>query len=292
MNSGRQSVFAVRSPWTATFEKLVSLVESDLLIASPFITRSAASRVISRLEQRGNRDLLSVRLITDLRPDSVLAGGMDLDVLTELGKRLPGFKLMHLPGVHAKVYVADRKMAVVSSGNLTESGLNRNVEYGVALLGEEIVGEIRSDFEGYASLGAQISVSEVASLSAEMDELRTLFQNAQRSVRVRARRAFDEKLKSARLNVLRQRAKGQSTHAIFAATLKFLLRNGPLSTAELQPLVQLLHPDLCDDSVERIIDGVYFGKKWKHHVRGAQVSLRRHGEIRFDGARWHLVGAS
>lgn len=133
MNSGNQFVFAVRSPWTATFEKLVSLVESDLLIASPFITRSAASRVISQLVQRGNCDLLSVRLITDLRPDSVLAGSMDLDVLTEIAERLPCFKLTHLPGIHAKVYVADCKMAVVSSGNLTESGLNRNVEYGVAL---------------------------------------------------------------------------------------------------------------------------------------------------------------
>lgn len=289
MNSDRQSVTAIRSPWTGTLEKLVSLVERDLLISSPFITRSAASRVIGQLERRANRESLQLRFITDLRPDSVLAGSMDLDVLTEIAERLPCFKLTHLPGIHAKVYVADCKMAVVSSGNLTDPGLQRNVEYGVALSDKDIVTEIRSDFESYASLGAQISISEIASLSTEMEELRALFREAQKSIRGRARRAFDEKLKSAQLMVLRQRAKGKSSHAIFCETIKFLLKNGPLSTAEMQPLVQLIHPDLCDDSIERVIDGVYFGKKWKHHVRGAQVSLRRHGEIQFDGKRWRLA---
>ncbi len=222
----------------------------------------------------------------------MLAGSMDLDVLTEIAEQLPCFELTHLPGIHAKVYVADCKMAVVSSGNLTEPGLQRNVEYGVALCGEKIVREIRSDFESYATLGARISVSEVASLSAEIDELRVLFRQAQKSIRRKARLAFDEKLKSAQLSVLRQRAKGNSTHAIFCETIKFLLKHGPLSTSELHPLIQLLHPDLCDDSIERVIDGVYFGKKWKHHVRGAQVSLKRHGKIRFDGERWRLAEES
>ena len=62
-----------------------------------------------------------------------------------------------------------------------------------------------------------------------------------------------------------------------------------MRTEELHPLVQLLHPDLCDDSVDRVIDGEHFGKKWKHYVRNAQQYLKRHGEIRFDGSRWHMA---
>lgn len=59
---------------------------------------------------------------------------------------------------------------------------------------------------------------------------------------------------------------------------------------ELHPLIQRLQPDLCDDSIDRVIEGVHFGKKWKHHVRSAQQFLKRQGRIRYDGARWHLVG--
>jgi hypothetical protein len=37
-----------------------------------------------------------------------------------------------------------------------------------------------------------------------------------------------------------------------------------------------------------MIDGVNFGKKWKHQVRTAQQHLKRQGEISFDGERWSL----
>jgi len=180
-------------------------------------------------------------------------------------------------------------MAIVTSGNLTEAGLRGNVEYGVALSEEGIVKEVRSDFESYASLGAKVSLEDVAALSAETEDLKTLFQRAERSLRDRARRAFEEKLESTHLRLLGHRAKGKTTHAIFSDTVRFLLAKRPLRTEELHPLVNLLHPDLCDDSTDRVIDGVHFGKKWKHYVRNAQQYLKRHGEIRFDGARWHLI---
>ena len=214
---------------------------------------------------------------------------MDLNALSELGASLPGFELTHLPSVHAKAYVADSKMAIVTSGNLTRPGLSGNVEYGVALADERIVSEVRSDLEDYATLGVRISMADVAALAVEMLELRDLFQREQTSVRERARRAFKEKLESTHVQLLRHRIKGKTTHAIFSEAIRFLLAKGPLRTEELHPLIQLLHPDLCDDSVDRIIDGEHFGKKWKHYVRNAQQYLKRHGEIQFDGSRWQMV---
>jgi len=100
---------------------------------------------------------------------------------------------------------------------------------------------------------------------------------------------FQEKLDAARIRILRHRAKGKSTHAILADTILFLLSKGPLRTVELHPMIQHLHPDICDDSVDRVLDGVHFGKKWKHHVRTAQQFLKREGRIRYDGQRWHLA---
>ncbi len=178
---------------------------------------------------------------------------------------------------------------IVTSGNLTELGLYGNVEYGIALAEAAFVKEVRSDFEGYASLGAKVSIEDVGELSSEIEELRALYKRAEKSIRAQARRAFQEKLKLTHVRLLRHRARGKTTHAIFSDTIRFLLFKGPLRTEELHPLIQLIHPDLCDDSVDRVIGDVHFGKKWKHYVRNAQQYLKRHGEIEFDGACWELT---
>lgn len=279
----------LHSPWTVAFDSLLSSVRDDLLLACPFVTRFATERILKHLNRARVRGSVRLRLITDLRPESSLAGSMDLEAVGELGKEVPGFKLTHLPSLHAKVYVADRRAAIVTSGNLTESGLRGNVEYGLAIADRSTVERIRTDLEGYASLGAEVSVGDVAAFSAEIRDLKKLFREAERSVRREAQRAFKERLASAHTALMRHRAKGKTTHAIFSDTLRFLLSKGPLRTEELHPMVQLLHPDLCDDSIDRVIDGVSFGKKWKHFVRTAQQHLKRRGEIEFDGARWRIT---
>ena len=289
MSADQQTISLLRSPWAQTLHELVSLVDEDLLIACPFLKGSAAERIVSRLDQRGLLDSVRLRIITDLRPESALAGSMDLSALAEFGRRVPRFELTHLPSVHAKVYVADSKMAIVTSGNLTESGLYYNVEYGIALAEDRIVKQVRSDFEGYCSLGAKVSIEDMGQLSSEIEELRALYKLAEKPIRAQARRAFQEKLKLTHLRLLRHRARGKTTHAIFSDTIRFLLAKGPLRTEDLHPMIKLIHPDLCDDSVDRIIGDVHFGKKWKHYVRNAQQYLKRHGEIEFDGERWHLT---
>lgn len=289
MGSGLEDVSLVRSPWIGSLETLLSAVGHDLLIACPFVKRFATERILTQLDRRQLRQSVRLRLITDLRPESTLSGSMDLDALEELGRHIPGFQLTHLPSVHAKVYVADWKMAIVSSGNLTEPGLLGNVEYGVALANRAMVRQIRTDLEGYASLGANVPMEDVTALLAEVQDLKKLFQAAEKSIRKKARLAFKKKLRSTHVRLLHHRARGKTTHAIFSDTIRFLLAKGPLRTEELHPLIQLLHPDLCDDSVDRVIDGVHFGKKWKHYVRTAQQHLKRRGQIQFDGTRWHLV---
>ncbi len=286
--SRNQDVSLLRSPWTDDLCELLSSVEEDLLIACPFVKRSGTDHIVSQLSRRGLLQQVRVGLITDLRPESVLAGSMDLDALVELGGHIPNFNLTHLPGVHAKVYVADLTMAIVTSGNLTHSGLRGNVEYGVALTEKTIVGQIRADFEGFESLGADISREDAAALSVEMRDLKKLFTRAQKSIKQQARKLFEERLEDTHVQLLRRRVSGGTPHSVFADTIKFLLLKGPLGTAEMHPLIQAIHPDLCDDSVDRTIDGVNFGKKWKHQVRTAQQHLKRQAEISFDGERWSL----
>lgn len=279
----------VRSPWAESFGRLVSMAEHDLLLVSPFVKIQPTEQILTILRRRGTDQHVRVVALTNLRPESLLNGSTDVEAFSELSRSLPFFELFHLPSLHAKAYAADDRVAVVTSANLTQPGMTGNLEYGVAFTDEAAVRKIRRDFAGYSLLGAKVAASDIDALVAETSELRDAFAEAERSIRAGAKRAFHTRLEAANIRLLRRRARGRTTQAILSDTILFLLSNGPLRTVELHPLIQQLHPDICDDSIDRVIDGVHFGKRWKHHVRSAQSHLKADGKIRTDGERWHIT---
>ncbi|MGB6200171.1 MAG: phospholipase D-like domain-containing protein [Candidatus Acidiferrales bacterium] len=281
----------IRSPWQPQFRELISVARQNLLLACPFITRSATRSITDCLRKSGLLETLRVTCLTNIRPESVLGGSLDLDGLADLGRQLGHFRLFHMPSLHAKVYIADDRRAIVTSGNLTEGGLAGNCEYGVELSDPEVVTEIRKDFEGYSRLGAMISTDEAAALARDLLQLRGIYEATERKVLKDAGRAFRKRLGQANDELLRLRARGGSTHAIFSDTIEYLLAKGPLRTVDLHPLIQRMHPDICDDRIDRIIDGFNFGKKWKHHVRTAQQALKRADKIEYNGRTWRLTNS-
>jgi hypothetical protein len=62
-----------------------------------------------------------------------------------------------------------------------------------------------------------------------------------------------------------------------------------MATEQMHPLIQAIHPDLCDDSIDRVIDGKRFGKKWKHAVRTAQQQLKKRGVVKYEEGLWRLA---
>ena len=101
------------------------------------------------------------------------------------------------------------------------------------------------------------------------------------------RRRFEESLRSAEDSLIRIRLAGGPVHTVFARTIEYLLRShGVMATEGLHPLIKAIHPDLCDDSVDRVIDGKRFGKKWKHAVRTAQQQLKKRGVICYENGLW------
>ncbi|MGH9531512.1 MAG: phospholipase D-like domain-containing protein, partial [Terriglobales bacterium] len=171
----------LKNPWTETFLRLIALVQKDLLLISPFVKAHSTNQILSGLRQRGIETDVRVAVLTNLRPESVLNGSLDLDGLLDLSRGLPRFELTHLPSLHAKVYVADSRMAVVTSANLTPSGISGNLEYGVAFVDQRTVADVRRDFESYALLGARISLPDLEVLVQETSELKEVFKRAERS---------------------------------------------------------------------------------------------------------------
>lgn len=275
------------SPWLDTFELFVQEIRESALIASPFITSQPLKLLSSRLTLG---KWPTIEILTSLAADNLLDGSTDASALAAFTREVPSTIVRHLPGLHAKVYIADDKLAIVTSSNLTVAGLKHNYEFGVLLRDKQAVQSISSDLRAYADLGSLISSAELDDLGHISQDLQKRQNELLRSAKAQLRREFQSRVEAARETLRRLRAKlGESTNSIFSRTIVYLLGHGPLSTGELHPLIQQIHSDICDDSIDRVINGVRFGRRWKHLVRGAQVTLRRQGLIRFDGRKWHLV---
>ena len=212
---------------------------------------------------------------------------MDIAAVRDLTLSV-GTACTHVPRLHAKAYVADNSLALVTSANLTHGGMYRNEEYGVLLRDPASVAEIRAHFTLLAGTGVPLPGDRLAALAAEHSPT---YRKAEREATAGLERlvradldAYDDGLREARA------ATGSTTGLFARAVLQALRLRGPLTTPDLNAEVQELVPDLCDDAIDRVINGVHFGKRWKHYVRSAQQSLKRSGEIeRLEGGVWRAT---
>src|SRR5262245_1448083 len=123
-----QALELLRKDWRGRLEELVGLAERSLLIAAPFITRPGVEVVQSSLSS-GMREQGAIQVVTSLDVISICQGTCDPLALRTLMGETRSSTLTHLPRLHAKVYIADDRTAIVTSGNLTVGGLVANFEY-------------------------------------------------------------------------------------------------------------------------------------------------------------------
>lgn len=281
----------LRSPWEGQFDDLIATANRSIVVCSPYIGAGPCKRIQQHAAHMAAKRI-EVAVLTDLSRDNMLSGAIDVAALSALATAIPRTTVRFLPSLHAKVYIADDKLAIVTSGNMTDSGLHRNFEYGVAFRETAIVETIRQDVLQYASLGSPIDSTKLAAFATLVGELREIVKSIERAARSRIRREFDERVRKMDEDVMRVRTGGRMAHAIFAEAILHLLRKEPLRTVEIHAGIKRIHPDLCDDAVDLVIDGQHFGKKWKHGVRTAQVFLRRRGDIYLVDRQWSLVRES
>lgn len=187
------------------------------------------------------------------------------------------------------MYIADTKCAIVSSGNLTGGGLDRNHEYGVLTTDPTIVARVREDIEALESLGVRVDSAELQAYCEVARSVRSAFQEQMSSVRKQLRQQFERDFRVAEDHLVRLRLRGSSPTKIFEDTILYLLKAQVcLSTRDLHPQIQALHPDLCDDAIDRVIDGQHFGKRWKHMVRTAQSHLKALNLVEIADNKWRL----
>jgi len=279
----------ISSPWRTTFDAFLKSVDASLLVAAPFIKLDEAERLASVLSEGRDLAEVSLTVLTDFRPDSVLNGALDIEALYLFNTRFERSAVISVPRLHAKVYVADRRTAVITSANLTNAGLDQNMEYGVQLEGVDVVDRIAEDLMRYATLGSAVPAEVLRHLTSIARDLTADQKRLLQSARADFRRRFNARYRVVWEEFIATQVGRRSANAVFSEAILYLLSTDPLSTTDLHPKVRSLLPDLCDDDVELVINGEHFGKKWKHQVRNAQQALKRVGRISFDGKRWHRV---
>jgi hypothetical protein len=275
--------------WHRSLGELVEQATAGLLVAAPFITAEGSRMLVEKLSPT-IKATGRLHLLTDLNPAHVCDGSLEPSALGSIVDAVPVATLWHIPRLHAKVYVADRVRAIVTSGNLTAGAFYRNLEYGVDIRDLAIVSDILDHFEVFQATGATVSREQLAKYVAAAEQLRETFVRQQRSASSAATKALREAMQDAEDDLVRLRLAGGAMHTVFGRTIGYLLRkHGPMSTVQLHKLIHELHPDLCDDSVDRVIDGQSFGKKWKHAVRTAQQDLKKKGEITHAEGVWQSL---
>lgn len=124
----------------------------DMLLQMPQMLKLRELALqLGMLAARASDQPLSIRVLCRIRLDDLLAGASDLVALERIvawPAQYPEWhvELRALDNVHAKVWVCDARIALISSGNATPSGLNSNVEYGVELRDTSLITQVLADW--------------------------------------------------------------------------------------------------------------------------------------------------
>jgi hypothetical protein len=116
--------------WESNLRPLIGAAQKTLLISSPYITSFGCDLV--RAHSSGEfRIRGKMTVVTDLSPTCICQGSTDPTALRSLFNNGYSVVVHHLPRLHAKVYIADEDVAIITSGNLTAGGVLQNYEYGI-----------------------------------------------------------------------------------------------------------------------------------------------------------------
>lgn len=123
----------ISGEWEAAFLHLFHQAEAEFVMVSPFLGREPVEALRDALCRREQGERIRVRCVVNCSSDHLLDGSVDSEAMALLAKDCPQADIFHLGGLHAKVYIADQKTALITSANFTWSGWRRNREVGVWL---------------------------------------------------------------------------------------------------------------------------------------------------------------
>jgi hypothetical protein len=271
--------------WRGELAGIASAARRSFIIAAPFIKYDEAAWLCNLLHEG-----VDVLTLANIDAEAVSTAALDLVALRCLKEVSYSSRLIALSTLHAKVFVADEKAAIVTSGNLTRSALDSNLEYGVLLDEPKLVQQVCGDMLSFARLGSPVDLETIDELAKLEVELRQARSDVIKEATQAARQRFDEVMRQARPAMVSAQVGDRTAHAVFGDAIQFVLAKGPQTTKTIQQEVQHLMPELCDDSEILMIKGERYGRVWKRRFRHAQLHLKRRRVVSYNSStrEWAL----
>jgi hypothetical protein len=145
--------------------KLLNTTNGPVRVASAYVT---------------DEDLLlgimnrKIQLLTSLLRMDIVSGSTSLRALRSLVKSGVQCRCLSGPRLHAKVYIFGEESAVVTSANLTWSALDKNIEVGVCLTGNQVQ-EVIAWFDAFWAKGKALDLPKLSQWEKETEALRRAY---------------------------------------------------------------------------------------------------------------------
>ncbi len=149
----------MHSPGTILIE-LCKVAQSEVILAAPFIKSNAMASVLNAIPEK----VTSITCVTRWRPEEVVAGVSDLEVLDLIARR-PGANLLIQPLLHAKYFRIDGS-CLVGSANLTNKALGWSMPSNM-----ELVVELSSDTSPLAEFEHTLLSTAISATQALKEEV-------------------------------------------------------------------------------------------------------------------------
>jgi len=143
------SVKLLKSPFEKEFQSIIKRTKHEIVFSSPYINDAGVSILLNSVNPANK----SIHILTNLSAQNIVD---DVTQPAALIKMYDVFKqtiVSSLAKLHAKVYIIDDDVAVITSANLTYGGLKSNFEYGVFIDDRTTIKTVKQDILDYAALG-------------------------------------------------------------------------------------------------------------------------------------------
>ena len=160
------------SPTEKWLSEKIRQCENELLVSSPYINWGF-NKLLDCLP-----DYSMLNILTRTNVKDFARGSSCIKSVSSLASK--GAVIRSLSNLHAKVYVIDKKSALITSANATFSGLDKNIECGIAIDDLNYVSDIRDRVINGFGANYQIEKWEyerLIELSQTVENLKKLVQS-------------------------------------------------------------------------------------------------------------------
>ncbi|MDR2124825.1 MAG: phospholipase D-like domain-containing protein [Desulfovibrio sp.] len=129
----------INTPLHKKFLSLCQSANAEIYLCSPFIKEEIVDDILLV-----KKDEVNIKLITNINLKNFYNQASDISAIKKLVLRNTVYNRSDL---HAKFYIFDRRTCIITSANLTKSGLKRNFEYGIITNNECLINKALEDYK-------------------------------------------------------------------------------------------------------------------------------------------------